>query len=246
MISRYKMDIKYSLNPGLFGMVIALASVLVVTLLFQSDVTLSYGTGGYGGSGGSGGLLVCPPDCPDADIDIAEAVEADNTKNTTTAGATNQTTTNGNTTDIQFLAIQNANSGMISQINATAYTLELNNVSNDTVLFSDRPERIVESVSTSDFVGNWSVGSDSFVADAPNAALITKDIQTGLDTAIIELFNPMYDMNLETLAYTIMTENATSIDLADELGQSVLVIDSPPCNPSPNSANGLSLNDCGY
>lgn len=45
----------------------------------------------------------------------------------------------------------------------------------------------------------WAAGQDSFAADAPNAALIIKDIQTGgLDTAIIELFNPMYDMNSET------------------------------------------------
>jgi hypothetical protein len=102
------MDTKYSLNPVVFGPVIALASVLVVTLWFQSDMTLSYGTGGSGGGGGSGGLLVCPPYCSDADIDIDEAVEAENT---TMAGATNQTTTNGNITDIQFLAIQNAQSG---------------------------------------------------------------------------------------------------------------------------------------
>jgi hypothetical protein len=65
-------------TSALFGIVIALASALVVTPWFQSDVTLSYGTGGSGGSGGSGGLLVCPPDCPDADIDIAEAVKAGN------------------------------------------------------------------------------------------------------------------------------------------------------------------------
>jgi hypothetical protein len=81
---------------------------------------LSYGTGG----GGSGGLLACPLICPDADIDIAEALEAENA---TMAGAPNQTTTNGNTTDVQFLTIQNAKSGSIFEINATAYTLELNN-----------------------------------------------------------------------------------------------------------------------
>jgi hypothetical protein len=87
------MDIKYSLNPVIFGIVIALASVLVVTPWFQSDMSPSYGTGGSCGSGGSGGLLVCPPDCPDADIDIAEAVEAGNA-----TMMTNQTAANGNMT----------------------------------------------------------------------------------------------------------------------------------------------------
>lgn len=70
---------------------------------FQTDMTLSYGTGGSGGAGGRGGLLVCPPYCSDADIDIAEAVEAENT---TMAGATTHTTTNGNTTAVEFEPIR--------------------------------------------------------------------------------------------------------------------------------------------
>jgi hypothetical protein len=54
------------------------------------------------------------------------------------------------------------------------------------VLFSDRPNRIVETVSTSDFVGNWTAGSGSFAADAPNDALLVENTQTGnLETAII-------------------------------------------------------------
>jgi len=69
-------------------------------------MALSYGTdsGQHGGGGGSGGLLVCPPTCPDADVDLEETVEA----------ATNQSTTNGNTT--KSLAIQSAQSGSLSQI----------------------------------------------------------------------------------------------------------------------------------
>ncbi|HZD36073.1 MAG TPA: hypothetical protein VE130_12785, partial [Nitrososphaeraceae archaeon] len=137
---------------------------------------------------------------------------------------TNQTA-NENTTDIQFLAIQSAQSGSLSQINDTAYTLELNDVANRTILFSDRPERIVETVSTADFVGNWSAGQNSFSADEPNDALIVEDTQTGdLETAVIESFNPVYDTNTNTLTYTIMAENGTSISLPEEFGQSVLVI----------------------
>jgi hypothetical protein len=77
------------LPPVLFGMlvVVALASVLVVTHWFQSDMALTYGTGGSGGSGGSGGLLVCPPYCT-ADVDEEEAALAENA---TTMMMTNQT-----------------------------------------------------------------------------------------------------------------------------------------------------------
>jgi hypothetical protein len=114
----------------------------------------------------------------------------------------------------------------LSQINETAYTLELNNVANKTILFSDRPERIVERISTTDFVGNWTTGPNSFESDVPNDALIVENTQTGqLETSIIELFNPVYDINTNTLTYTIMGENGTSIELPSEFGQSVVVVD---------------------
>ena len=159
----------------------------------------------------------------DADVDVLEAVEAGNA---TMAGEANQTATNGNTTAVEFLSIQTAQSGSVSQINATAYTLELNNITNDTIQFSDRPNRIVEIVSTADFVGNWSTGTNSFAADAPNDALIVEDTKTGtLETAIIESFAPIYDIATNSLAYTITAENATSINLPVEFGQTVLVID---------------------
>ena len=76
----------------------------------------------------------------------------------------------------KFFAIQHAQSGSISRdINETAYSLELNDVSGKTILFSDRPYRIVMSVSTSDFIGNWSTGEDSFAVDPPNAVLIVDE-----------------------------------------------------------------------
>ena len=39
----------------------------------------------------------------------------------------------------KFFAIQHAQSGSLLEINDTAYTLELNDVSGKTILFSDRP-----------------------------------------------------------------------------------------------------------
>ncbi len=144
----------------------------------------------------------------------------------TTDEAVEEAAEAGNATDIEFLGIQNAQSSSISEINATAYTLELNNVSDSTILFSERPNRIVTSISTSDFIGNWTTGPDSFAADAPNDALIVEDTQTGqLETAIIESFNPIYDTDTNTLTYTFSAENASSIEVLGEFGQSILIID---------------------
>jgi hypothetical protein len=150
----------------------------------------------------------------------------------------------------KFFAIQHANSGSISEINQSftltlnnqsnntlfssdidkSFSLELYNVSDKTILFSDRPDRIVTSISTLDFIGNWTKGQDSFAIDAPNAVLVVDDIARQQDTAIIELFNPVYEVNKKTLNYDITSDNATSLDLPNEFGQSTLVIDSH-CSP---------------
>ena len=138
-----------------------------------------------------------------------------------------------NTTDTEepkFFAIQHAQSGSISEINATAYSLELNDVSDKTILFSDRPDRIVTSINTADYIGNWSKGEDSFSVDAPNAVLIVDEQEEKQDVAIVELFNPVYDFDKKTLKYDITSDNATSIELLSDFGQTTLVTDSfGPC-----------------
>jgi hypothetical protein len=128
-----------------------------------------------------------------------------------------------------FLFIQSAQSGSLSQINDTAYSLELNDIADKTVSFSDRPYRIVESIDTSEFVGNWSnTSEDCFAIDPPNAALVVldnSDATSEQDLALVELFDPVYDGDRNALTYDARPDNATSIDLPDEFGQSVMIID---------------------
>ena len=95
-----------------------------------------------------------------------------------------------------------------------------------TILFSDRPDRIVKSVSTIDFIGNWSTGADSFAVDAPNAVLIVDESEKQ-DIAIIELFSPIYDSDKKTLKYKVTLDNATSIEIPSEFGQTTMILDSP-------------------
>ena len=154
--------------------------------------------------------------------------------------------TNSNDENLKFLAIQHAQSGSISDINqtftlsltnesnntifsskvSTNLSLELNNVSDKTILFSDRPNRIVTTVSTADFIGNWSIGMDNFTINPPNAVLIVDDdTNKKQDIVILELFNPVYDVNNKMLKYNITSYNTTSIDLPNEFGLSTLVID---------------------
>jgi hypothetical protein len=174
-----------------------------------------------------------------------EAEENATATTTTSEAATNETAAaaasgdaaaasparNNMTEGVKFLAIQTAQSGTLSQINATAYTLELRNISDKTILFSDRPDRIVTSQSTSDFIGNWSQGEDSFAADPPNAVLVLDEEveQRQQEIAVIELFNPEYDSGANTLRYDITAENATAtsslMELPSQFVQSTLIID---------------------
>ena len=124
----------------------------------------------------------------------------------------------------KFFAIQHAQSGSLSEINETAYSLELNDVSDRTILFSDRPDRIVMSISTLDFIGNWSIGEDSFEIDPPNAVLIVDEIEgQQQDVAIVELFIPIYDSDKKSLKYEAIPDNATSMELQSEFGQMTIV-----------------------
>ncbi|MGD1837743.1 MAG: hypothetical protein ACPKPY_06765 [Nitrososphaeraceae archaeon] len=125
----------------------------------------------------------------------------------------------------EFFAIQHANSGIISEINSTFYKLELNDVSDKIILFSDRPDRIVMSTSTSNYIGNWTTGEDSFAVNPPNAVLIVDEREGQQDTIIVELFNPIYDSDKKALNYEAIPNNVTSIDLPYKFGQLIVIID---------------------
>jgi hypothetical protein len=87
---------------------------------------------------------------------------------------------------------------------------------------------MVSSIDTADFIGNWSTGANSFAVDPPNAALVVDDdvAEQRQDLAVIELYNPEYDSEANTLKYDIISENGTSIGgLPGEFGPSTLVID---------------------
>ena len=141
---------------------------------------------------------------------------------------------------IKFFAIQHAQSGSLSEINETAYALELNDVFDKTILFSDRPDRIVKSISTADVIGNWSAGEDSLAVDAPNAVLVVDEQDGQQDIVIAELFNPIYDIDKKALKYEVTPDNTTSVDLPIEFGLSTMILDSL-CTASTCTGNRDSL-----
>jgi hypothetical protein len=97
-----------------------------------------------------------------------------------------------------------------------------------TILFSDRPNRIVVTVTTQDFVDNWTSGEDSFQVDPPNGALVVLTVDQEDDVFEIELFNPTCDEDENAIGYdfSVLGNATSSPDLPPNLGKSALIIDS--------------------
>jgi hypothetical protein len=131
---------------------------------------------------------------------------------------------------INFLFVQDGESSSISKINSTSYSLQINGVDDEVIVFSDRPDRILQVNSIEDFTGNWTIGEDSFQQDPPNAALLLlEENNEKIDRFIIELYNINYDKDQKVLKYDfIFLDNSTATQLSDlpyNSGQTVLVID---------------------
>ena len=127
------------------------------------------------------------------------------------------------------LSIQQANAGEISKINSTSYLLELKEVADKTITLADRPDRIVKSISTSDFIVNWStlMGAYSTYEEVPPNAALIFDNENGIqETVVIELYNPVYNIDSKTLNYDfIILDNSTLDNLPQEIKHSALLID---------------------
>ena len=76
-------------------------------------------------------------------------------------------------TDKQMIEELEAEQSMFVQtaesVTSDGRTLTLTGVTPSTLYFSDRPQRIVGHMSTSDFVDLWGEGENSFAEDPPNA-----------------------------------------------------------------------------
>jgi len=81
-------------------------------------------------------------------------------------------------------------------------TLRIRGVSPQTLMFSDRPERMTGDVLTPKFIEFWNQGKDDFQKDPPNATISTV-IDGKTDLVVVELLNPrreadelVYDIKL--------------------------------------------------
>lgn len=104
-----------------------------------------------------------------------------------------------------------------------------------TLMFSDRPERIVGHLSSAQFVEGWGDGDNSFVEDPPNAVL--SFLASGEETpedVVVTLTSPRLDG--ETLTYDV---NVLEGKMPDATGPCSLFIDPVGRPLSPVSVCGV-------
>lgn len=83
----------------------------------------------------------------------------------------------------------------------------LKGVAPQTVMFTDRPERMSGDTTTAGFVKMWSDGKDSFQKDPPNATLsVTADGTT--KTFVVELTDPVLSGDTLTYTYKVLGKDA--------------------------------------
>jgi hypothetical protein len=79
------------------------------------------------------------------------------------------------------------------------YTLTLESGIDQTIYFSDRPDRIVGAMPTPELLDMLGFSDD----DPPNAALVVETAPGETDVAVVELFAPVYDEASKGLTYEI-------------------------------------------
>ena len=80
--------------------------------------------------------------------------------------------------------------------------LTLHGLAPSTLMFSDRPERIVGHLTSGQFIEGWGRGENSFLDDPPNAVLSFLDVDDeSPEDVVVTLTNPLLDG--EDLTYTI-------------------------------------------
>ena len=119
-----------------------------------------------------------------------------------------QKSTEKGTTELQaekncpeMMFVQNARSGSLTELKDEkgAFILKLEGVSNETVAFSDRPDRIVMQVATEKLIKS-SLFKDKI---APNAAIEILGADDNADVMVVTLQNPAYDAKTGTLQYLV-------------------------------------------
>lgn len=107
-----------------------------------------------------------------------------------------------------WLAVLSASDGVITESSKNEYSLILHNMDDDTILFTDRPDRETKLMSSRQFITGF---DKMFSGSPPNAALIHNKKEeaskgTGGNKPVIVTLNRVELVGEDTIKFTITTE----------------------------------------
>ena len=130
---------------------------------------------------------------------------------------------------VPSLAVINAQGATLS-----GNVLTLTGVSNNSIVFADRPVRAAGHVNTAHFIMQWDNGSQSFGKDPPNATIsVLGSNGTDVDDAVVVLRAPKLDGTTLTFEVSVLEG-----DLAGAKGAAALFIDHFGSSFGVDSVNG--------
>jgi len=137
---------------------------------------------------------------------------------------------------VSLLFVQMATSGTFTETD-DGYSLVLEGINENTIYFSDRPNRVAGHMPTEELVNKWTLGNDSFESNPPNAVMAIVEPDGTQNAITIALTNPVYDLEAMTLQYTAYVikdevDAAEQIDVPfpETFGDVALFIDTA-CTP---------------
>ena len=138
-----------------------------------------------------------------------------------------------------YLFVQSFHSGNIVPTEGVEgrYTVTLEQGSGQTIYFGDRPSRDVGATATGLFLQTLGFPEDN----PPNAALIVETAPGETDVAVVELFNPTYDLDTDRVTYDVEVLENWEDDL--ELGFREEPADLAVLAPAFGAAH-LLIDDC--
>lgn len=136
---------------------------------------------------------------------------------------------------VSYLYVQEAEGGTLVEEASGDYTLTLHDVSESTVVFSDRPVRDAFTMTTAEFVESFDV---DFAGDPPNASL-SFELATGgaPSVAVFTIDHPIYNEDAGTLSYRVKDIGLSvedPVELPVSFGAASLFIDTFNFTPIPD------------
>jgi hypothetical protein len=96
--------------------------------------------------------------------------------------------------------------------------LTMTGVAPNSIVFADRPARSAGHVLTSDFIGQWDQGHDSFAKDPPNATIsVFSSDGKSVDDAVVVLMSPKLEGDTLTFDVSVLEGEFTGGDGAASL-----------------------------